>query len=337
MDNATRANSGEAHRRQGPTPRAAAHRERSPEILLEVRNLVKDFGRFRAVDDISFVVPKGKIVGLLGPNGAGKTTTIHMLLGITTSTSGRITYFGREFAAHRQACLQRINYASSFNTLQGRISVWENLLVFARLYGLTKPGPRIGELASYFEITDLLPKRYWDLSAGQKTRVNLIKALLNDPELILMDEPTASLDPDIADKTLSLIEEARRASGVSILYTSHRMEEVTRICDEVIFLEHGRIVAHDTPLGLTKRIDAAQLKLTFDGERRVVEAFLVERGQRHTFPQPHVVSIDTTATQIPALIFGLSEQGIWITDIEVKKPTLEDVFLRIARGADHVG
>jgi ABC-2 type transport system ATP-binding protein len=122
-----------------------------------------------------------------------------MLLGITTPTSGRIVYFGQEFDSHRQQCLQRINYASSFNTLQGRISVQENLLVFAHLYGLKAPGARIKELAAYFEISELLDTRYWDLSAGQKTRVNLIKALLNDPELILMDEPTASLDPDIAD------------------------------------------------------------------------------------------------------------------------------------------
>src|SRR6516225_12311805 len=112
----------------------------APEALLEVKDLVKDFGRFRAVDGISFVIPRGKIIGLLGPNGAGKTTTIHMLLGITTPTSGRIVYFGREFDSHRQECLQRINYASSFNTLQGRISVRENLQVFARLYGLTAPG-----------------------------------------------------------------------------------------------------------------------------------------------------------------------------------------------------
>jgi ABC-2 type transport system ATP-binding protein len=346
MEDANRVNTREARRHPETTPvetpplstvsRAVQH-DRSPELLVEVHDLVKDFGRFRAVDDISFSVPRGKIVGLLGPNGAGKTTTIHMLLGITTPTSGRITYFGREFVANRQWCLQRINYASSFNTLQGRISVWENLLVFARLYGMTRPGTRIKELATYFEITDLLDKRYWDLSAGQKTRVNLIKALLNNPELILMDEPTASLDPDIADKTLSLIEEARRASGVSILYTSHRMDEVNRICDEVIFLDHGRIVAQDTPLGLTKRIDAAQLKLTFDGARTAVEAFLAERGQRYVFPQNHIVSIDTTEALIPALIFGLSEQGVWITDIEVKKPTLEDVFLRIARGEAHVG
>jgi ABC-2 type transport system ATP-binding protein len=150
-----------------------------------------------------------------------------------------------------------------------------------------------------------------------------------------MDEPTASLDPDIADKTLSLIEEARRASAVSILYTSHKMDEVNRICDEVIILDRGRIVAQDTPLGLTKRIQTAQLKLTFDGDRHIVEAFLVERRQTHRFPHPYAVSIDTTEKLIPSLIFGLSEQGIWITDIEVKKPTLEDVFLQIARGGDH--
>ncbi len=305
-------------------------------MLLEVHDLVKDFGRVRAVDGISFAIPRGKIVGLLGPNGAGKTTTIHMLLGITGLTSGRITYFGMEFASHRQECLQRINYASSFNTLQGRISVWENLLVFSHLYAIRDAGARIRRLADYFEIGALLQRRYWDLSAGQKTRVNLIKALLNDPELILMDEPTASLDPDIADKTLSLIEDARRTSAVSMLYTSHDMEEVNRICDEVIFLDRGRIVAQDTPLGLTKRIQNAHLKLTFDGDLQTVEAFLVERRQGHTFPHPYAVSIDTTEQMIPELIFGISERGIWITDIEVKKPTLEDVFLRIARGPDHV-
>src|SRR5579864_7657272 len=230
--------------------------------LLEVDNLVKDFGGFRAVDRVSFAIPKGRIIGLLGPNGAGKTTTIHMLLGITTPTAGRITYFGRDFGAHRQACLQRINFASSYNTLQGRITVWQNLIVFGHLYGIRRPDEKIRKWADYFEVTPLLNRRYWDLSTGQRTRVNLIKALLNDPELILMDEPTASLDPDIADKTLSLIEAARQALSVSILYTSHDMEEVTRICDEVIFLDHGRIVAQDTPLGLTKRIRSAQLQLT---------------------------------------------------------------------------
>src|SRR5262249_29113096 len=122
------------------------------ETLLDVQGLTKNFGRVRAVDHISFSIPRGKIVGLLGPNAAGKTTTIHILLGIITRTAGRIVYFGKDFTRHRGECLQRINYASSFNTLQGRISVWENLLVFAHLYGVTAPGARIRELAAYFEV-----------------------------------------------------------------------------------------------------------------------------------------------------------------------------------------
>jgi ABC-2 type transport system ATP-binding protein len=304
--------------------------------LLQVDNLVKDFNGFRAVDHLSFTIPKGRIVGLLGPNGAGKTTTIHMLLGITTPTAGRIVYFGQEFNAHKPACLARINFASSYNTLQGRITVWQNLVVFGHLYGIRRPDDRITKWAEYFEITPMLNRRYWDLSTGQRTRVNLIKALLNDPELILMDEPTAALDPDIADKTLSLIEEIRRTAGVSILYTSHRMSEVTRICDEVIFLDHGRIFAQDTPLGLTKRIRSAQLRLTVEAEREKVAAFLTGRGQVFRFNQDHTVVIDTTEEKIPELIFGLSEAGVWITDIEVEKPTLEDVFLRIARGDANV-
>ena len=300
--------------------------------LLQVENLVKDFDGFRAVDRVSFAIPKGRIIGLLGPNGAGKTTTIHMLLGITTPTAGRIVYFGQEFMAHRQASLQRINFASSYNTLQGRITVWQNLIVYGHLYGIRRPDTKIRRWADYFQVTPLLHKRYWDLSTGQRTRVNLIKALLNDPELILMDEPTAALDPDIADKTLSLIEEIRHDAGVSILYTSHRMNEVTRICDEVIFLDRGRIFAQDTPLGLTKRIRSAQLRLTVEGDQPTVAAFLQEQAQTFRFTQDHTVVIDTTEQRIPELIFGLSERGIWITDIEVEKPTLEDVFLKIARG-----
>jgi ABC-2 type transport system ATP-binding protein len=306
------------------------------EMLLEVHDLVKVFGRARAVDGVSFTIPKGRIVGLLGPNGAGKTTTIHMLLGLITPTSGRIVYFGQEFPRHRAACLQRINFASSFNTLQGRISVAENLAVFARLYGVRAPRAKIESLAAYFGVTALLHARYWDLSAGERTRVNLIKALLNDPELILMDEPTAALDPDIADKTLALIEEIRRTSGVSILYTSHDMHEVTRICDDVIILDRGRIFAQDTPLGLTKRIRTATLALTFDGDRAVVERFLTERGAQYRFTHPFSVSIETTEEALPSLIFDIATTGVWITDIDVKKPTLEDVFLTIARGPRRV-
>lgn len=299
--------------------------------VLEVISLTKKYGSFTAVDNISFSLERGKILGFLGPNGAGKTTTIQMLLGISSTTSGTITYFGKDFFRNRQQVLQKINFASAYNTLQGRITVRENLLVFGRLYNVKNVDKKISELSGYFEIEDILDQRFWDLSAGQKTRVNIVKALLNDPELLLLDEPTASLDPDIADKVLSFIEKLREDKKLSILYTSHNMEEVTRICDEVIILNHGKIVAHDTPLQLTKRIDAAQLKLTFEGDKKRVEKYLSEKDQKFSFPNKFTVLIDTKETLIPKLIFGISNEDIYITDIEVKKPTLEDVFLNIAR------
>lgn len=306
------------------------------DIVLKVDHLVKDYGTFTAVNDISFEIEKGKIVGFLGPNGAGKTTTIQILLGITSVTTGKIEYFNQNFFTHRQECLKRINFTSAFNTLQGRISVWENLKVFAALYEVKNAKKKIMDLVEYFEIQNLLKQRYWELSSGQKTRINLIKSLLNDPELILMDEPTASLDPDIADKTLSLIETMKKEKNITILYTSHNMDEITRICDEVIFLDHGKIVAHDTPLGLTKHIHVAQLNITFDKNKDLLQKFLTEEKISYSFHDNHVVKIESEEKDIPKIIFGISKVGIWITSLEVKKPSLDDVFLQIARGELYV-
>ena len=299
--------------------------------ILQVENLVKNYGHFRAVDRISFEIPRWKVFGFLGPNGAGKTTTIQMLLGITLINGGSIRYFGKDFLTHRQYCLQKINFTSAFNTLLGRISVWENLLVFADLYSVRHAKEKIKKLLEYFEISDLAPELYQNLSAGQKTRVNLVKSLLNDPELILMDEPTASLDPDIADKTLTLIEELKHERNLAILYTSHNMNEITRVCDEVIFLDHGKIVAQDTPINLTKRIAAASMRLTFEKDKDALAQYLRGQSQEFSFPDAHTVIINTEEKLIPKILFGISKTGIFITDIEIQKPTLEDVFLQIAR------
>lgn len=300
--------------------------------VLVVNNLRKVFGTTTVVDGISFEIQKGEIVGLLGPNGAGKTTTIHMLLGITQASGGTIQYFGKDFFQNREYCLQKINFTSTYNTLQGRITVYENLRVFANLYNVKNAEKKIREHISYFEIDHLLNKRYWDLSAGQKTRVNIVKSLLNEPDLLLMDEPTASLDPDIADKTLSLIENLKKTTNISILYTSHNMDEVTRICDRVIFLDRGTIVAQDTPLNLTKQIATAKLQLTFEGKKSDVKEYLVKHNSPHTFVTSNIVVVDTEEKMIPKILFGISKTDIYVTDIEVIKPKLEDVFLDIARG-----
>lgn len=299
--------------------------------ILEVENLTKNFGQYKALDNVSFSITNGKVVGLLGPNGAGKTTTIHILLGITSANIGSIKYFGKDFYKNKQYCLQKINFASSFNTLQGRITVWENLLVFALLYGVKNPKGVITELLKTFEAEDLSNQKYWDLSSGQRTRINLVKSLLNDPQLILMDEPTASLDPDIADKTMTLIEKLKKEKGITMLYTSHNMNEITRICDEVIFLDKGSIVARDTPLGLTKKVSKAKLILTFDEENKKIEKYLKKQNYVFSFIRKNTVSIDTDEKDIPKLIFGVSEANIWIINIEIEKPKLEDVFLQIAR------
>jgi len=304
--------------------------------VLEVTELTKLYGSFRAVDRVSFTLHKGTIIGLLGPNGAGKTTTIQMLVGITLPDGGTIRYFGQDLHRHREACLQRVNFSSSYNMLQGRISVWENLVVFARLYRLRSPEQKIRDLGGYFGITELFEQRFLTLSAGQKTRVNLVKALLNDPEIILMDEPTASLDPDIADRTLSLIESLRESRDLAIVYTSHQMDEVTRICDEVIFLDRGRIVAQDTPAGLTKRIPNTQVRVRFEGQHALVATALRPNFADIDAPTDGVVVVNTDEHLVPQAIFDIGGSGVRIVDIDIRKPTLEDVFLQIARGNGHV-
>jgi ABC-2 type transport system ATP-binding protein len=303
---------------------------------LEVHNLTKLYGSFRAVDSVSFSVPRGKIVGLLGPNGAGKTTTMQMLVGITLPASGSIRYFGQDLQRHREACLQRINFSSSYNNLQSRITVWENLIVFARLYRVVRPEDKIRELGRYFGITDLMGQRFLTLSAGQRTRVNLTKALLNDPEVVLMDEPTASLDPDIADRMLSLIESLRESRDLSIVYTSHQMDEVTRICDEVIFLDRGRIVAQDTPAVLTRRIANERVRVTFEGDSSLVLGALQPHFADVTLLAHNVVVVITEQHLVAQAILDLGSTGVSILDIAIEKPTLEDVFLQIARGRPSV-
>ncbi len=300
--------------------------------VLTVKNLTKRFGKFTAVDNISFDVAEGEIVGLLGPNGAGKTTTIQMLLDLVTPSSGAICYFGKPFPKERQYILSRINFASAYAHMQGRMTVGQDLDIYAGLYEVKNPRQKIRELLVLLEIEGLEHELFWHLSAGQKTRVILAKAFLNSPQLILMDEPTASLDPDIANKVVEFIEGLQKKERVSILYTSHNMAEVERLCDRVIFLDHGKIVAEDTPLGLTKRVGNSRLILTFDGDKGPVARYLDTEGLAHTFPRAHAVAISLLETDIPKVLFGFRKHKVWITEIDVEKPDLEDVFLSIAGG-----
>jgi ABC-2 type transport system ATP-binding protein len=221
------------------------------ETAVSVRDLVKRFPRATALAGVSFDVRRGEVLGLLGPNGAGKTTTIHVLLGLVRPTGGTVHLFGLDPHATR-AALRRVAFASPEALMDWRLTVEENLRVYAALYGAGRAA-----VARAMEPLELLPEartRFGDLSLGQQTRAGLARALLSDPDLLILDEPTASLDPDIADKTRRFLLDVRRARGLSVLYTSHNMDEIEEVCDRVLFLHRGRIVAEGTPLEVSRRV-----------------------------------------------------------------------------------
>ena len=217
------------------------------EPVIQVEGLTKRFGPVCAVDNLSFDIHFGQIAGLIGPNGAGKTTTIQMLLGLTTPSQGRIRIFGLDFKKHRQKILSKVNFSSTYTSLPTNLSVWENLSFFSKLYGLRSSRAKVRELLELFEIPEVFGELTGKLSSGQNTRLNLCKALLNDPEVLFLDEPTASLDPDIADKLREILLRVQQERRLTVIYTSHNMHEVEKICDPVIFLSRGRILAQGSP------------------------------------------------------------------------------------------
>jgi ABC-2 type transport system ATP-binding protein len=245
-------------------------------MLIEVDRLTKRFGKFVAVDDISFEVRPGEIVGLLGPNGAGKTTTIHMILGLISPSAGEVRIFGQPFDAHRQEILEQMNFTSPYVAFPGRLTVFENLKVFARMYNVRDPRAKIAELAKLFGIEDLLRKPFSRLSSGETTRVGLCKAFMNEPKLLLLDEPTAYLDPQIAAHVKGILLEMQRERGTTILYTSHNMAEVEKMCSRIIFLSRGRIIASGSPIEVTQTI------LKEDRDEPALEEVFLHVAQRQS-------------------------------------------------------
>jgi ABC-2 type transport system ATP-binding protein len=232
-------------------------------IAVEAVDLTKRFNGTVAVDHVSFQIAAGEVVGLLGPNGAGKTTILQMLLGTLLPTSGQIHIMGLDLIRHRETILHQVNFSSSYVSMPTSLTVRENLMVFARLYGLTNPRERVEAVMKLFEIEELRSASGRALSSGQLTRVCLAKAFLNDPRVLFLDEPTASLDPDIADKTRRLLRETRDKNGTTIFYTSHNMQEMEEFCDRIIFLHKGRIIAMDTPKAVLAKYGQANLEELF--------------------------------------------------------------------------
>lgn len=230
---------------------------------IKVSSLVKHFGNVKAVDGIEFSVPKGQVIALLGGNGAGKTTTISMLLGILLPTSGQIQVLGTDMTRHRYQVLHRMNFTSPYVDIPHRLTVIQNLKVYAKLYGVSHPARRLDEIATLFDLGPLLNRRFGALSQGQKTRVSLAKALINEPELLLMDEPTAALDPDTADRMRKTLLDYQRKNNATLFMSSHNMPEVEKLCDRVLMMRKGQIVDDGSPDMLIEKYGRNTLEEVF--------------------------------------------------------------------------
>lgn len=231
--------------------------------LVKISNLVKEYGGFTAVNDISFEIKAGEIVGLLGPNGAGKTTIINMVLGILERTSGSIKILGKEVKNHRSEIAKRMNFAAVYAHLPANLSVYENLHIFGLLYEVKDLKNKIKSLMKEFGLEKFANVKSGLLSSGESSRLSLAKAWLNDPRLMLLDEPTASLDPDISQTVRKHIKRYVEEKNASVLWTSHNMREIESVCDRVLFLSHGKIVLSGNPKTLADEHNQKDLEELF--------------------------------------------------------------------------
>jgi len=234
-------------------------------LSIEINNLNKDYNNVRAVKNINFKINKGSIVGLLGPNGCGKTTTIGMMLGLIKPTSGTVLINGKniENENNRTNILEKMNFISPYVELPKKLTVDENLKVYGKMYGVKNLQDKISDLTKQLNLSEFQKRKTGELSSGQKNRVSLAKALINDPEILLLDEPTASLDPDVGDYIRSYIESFASKKGVTILLASHNMNEVERLCSEVMMMKNGSIIDKGTCGSLINKHGRKNLEETF--------------------------------------------------------------------------
>ncbi len=313
--------------------------------VLAVKNLTKIFyGKrrffflrskeppFMAVNNLSFHLQEGEILGILGPNGAGKTTTIEMLLGTLEPTSGNISYFGKEFYKNRSEILDQVTHASAYMKLPASLTIQENLEIVGRLYGMSLNSirRRIDRLLEQFGMEEFRGRQAGALSAGQMTRVMLVKAFLPKPKIVLLDEPTASLDPDIALEARAFILKQQREFKVSVILTSHNMREVAEICDRALVLQRGTIIQEDVPEKLAKSVALNEVSFKILQNQEKALSLLQEKKWHYSL-QGSEINVEIDEALIPQLLKGLVLSGVDFSHFEIIKPTLEDYFLYIVR------
>lgn len=302
--------------------------------ILSVRELRKVYpGKkpFTAVDGVSFELKEGEILGLLGLNGAGKTTTIQMLMSTLKATSGEIFYFGKDFTKHRSEILQHVVFASTYVSLPWNLTIRQNLEIFGRLYSVPA--------AVYRQRRDLLLERFGimgkidsgvsGLSSGQITRLMLVKAFMVNPKIVLLDEPTASLDIEIAKDVVDFILEQQKQEGTSILYTSHNMAEVSEVCDRVLFMKKGKIIADDIPQNLARAAARSKIELVITDEMESAVR-IAKRLHMEAVCDHRTIALELDEEQIAHFLSELAAAKVVYSGITIIQPTLEDFFYKAA-------
>ncbi len=279
---------------------------------VEVSNLKKSYKKFQALKGISFKIKKGEIFGLLGPNGAGKSTAIAILADLLTKDSGRVKILGKE----PKDVKQRMNIATAYSWMTGVIKARQNLKIFARLYNVPDAEKRIDYLMDLLDMTHFANKKTFSLSSGETTRLNIVKGLLNKPEVLLLDECTVGLDPVIARKTRNIIKNLQKKEKTTIIFTTHLMQEADELCDRIAFLSHGKILKIGTAKSLKKMIGKQIIRIDFAPTTKSIKKFLKKKGFDVLYVKGNRAAIGVKHARI--------------NDLHIRKPTLEDVFIKIA-------
>ena len=295
--------------------------------ILEVKNLTKKFGDVVAVDNISFELGEGEILGLLGHNGAGKTTTIQMLISVLTPTSGEIKYFGKNLVNNREEILENIGFSSTYTHLPHYLTVEDCFKYTSYFFDIKDRKKRIQEIKEIFEIDEFFEKDTALLSSGQMTKANLAKTFINFPKVLLLDEPTASLDPESARDIRNLLKKECERFKVSIIITSHNMAEIEELCDRVLFIDHGEIIADDSPTNLSKTVKVSHIELMIRDMDKIIE-YCDKNNLKYKIDGKYI-RIDIDEEKIANFLDDLSKNKIIYNEISIEKPTLEDYFLEV--------
>jgi ABC-2 type transport system ATP-binding protein len=304
---------------------------------LKVSNLRKNFkGKnkiVKAVDNLSFQVKKGEIFGLLGVNGAGKSTTLNMLCGLILPDSGKIEMFGKDFFKHEEELRSQINLATAYYTLSSSLTVKQNLQVYARLYNVKNASEKIKELTEKFLFTQHFNTRVRSLSSGEKTKLVLIKSLLNDPKLLFLDECTAGLDPDVAEIVRDHIIQYNKETGCTIIFTSHYMQEVEQMCNRIAFMDRGRIVKIGKAKELIAELETQNIQIHFSRQIEKAKKILKNENIKFEMPEKGVLSfhIKNREKIIYPLLEKFVKAKIPFDDLHLNKPTLEEYFIKQSR------